>query len=134
MAWYTQGPGSPIVQFSRSTDGGQVFGDPVVIDPDNPVGRVDVAMDHSGCAIVSWIGRGDSDAAELQYRYIRGDGQLSAAQTLAEISASRPSGFPRMARYGRGVLIAWTDISEGGGQVKTAELEFACSNSSNPLI
>lgn len=127
VAWYTQGSGSPRVQFARSTDGGHSFGDPIVIDPDNPVGRVDVAINQSGCAVVSWIGRGDSDAAELRYRYIGSDDQPSEAHTLAAISSSRPSGFPRMARYESGIFIAWTDIREHTSQVKTAELEFACS-------
>jgi hypothetical protein len=132
VAWYTQGSGSPVVQFSRSTDGGRSFDDPVVIDPDDPVGRVDVAMDPSGCAIVSWIGRGESDVAELQYRYVGIDGRHSEAHTLADISSSRPSGFPRMARYQTGVVIAWTDIRENTSQVQTAELEFACPNADIP--
>ena len=126
VTWYTQGSGSPTVQFARSDDGGLTFDDPVFIDPRNPIGRVDVAVDQSGCAIVSWIGRGDSDAAELNYRYIGINGQLSETHTLAEISATRPNGFPRLARYDRGVVVAWTDLREEKSQVKTAELEFAC--------
>lgn len=126
VAWYSQGSGVPLVQLVRSDDGGRTFGDPIAVDGDDPVGRVDVAVDGSGCGIVSWIGHETEGESSLLYRYFGADGWRSETHSLAPISASRPSGFPRMARYEQGVMIAWTDVGESGSQVKVAALEFAC--------
>lgn len=126
VAWYSQGSGSPRVQFARSADGGRSFGDAVLIDADGPIGRVDVAIDQTGCAVVSWIGREDSGAAELRYRSIGMDGAVSATQVLTRIAATRPSGFPRMANLNGGVLIAWTDILQDSSRVRVQVVDHGC--------
>ncbi len=126
VVWYTQGSGAPEVRFARSTDGGQTFSRALSLDPLNPMGRVDVIVDESGCALVSWIGRTDGDSAALHYASIGLDNQPSEVRTVAEISATRPSGFPRMARYGSGLLIAWTELSAESSRVRTEELPLAC--------
>lgn len=126
VVWYTQGSGAPEVRFARSGDGGRTFSGAVSLDPLEPMGRVDVVVNESGCGLVSWIGRTDGDSAALHYSIIGLDNQPSDVRTVARISATRPSGFPRLARYGTGLLIAWTELSGASSRVRTEELQFAC--------
>ena len=103
-----------------SFDGGATFGTPVRIDDGEPLGRVDVEWPAGGAAIVSWLERAGA-GAEIRVRQVRPEGTLGGSRTVAEISAARASGFPRMTRIAGAVIIAWTETGESGG-IKVAEL------------
>ena len=60
-----------------STNGGTDFGVPVVIDDAAPLGRVDVVMDGTDGAVVSWLGAG-GDKAEVRLQRISVDGRASS--------------------------------------------------------
>lgn len=112
VAWFTDAQDQSMVQLSFSTDGGATFGEPVIIDAAEPVGRVDVEIDASGAANVSWLGtRGDSDddRGEIRWRRVEPDGTAHATHTVATTSQARSAGVPRMIRHGDRLLFVWVD-------------------------
>lgn len=121
VAWFTAAEERPRVLVAHSTDGGDGFGEPVTVDGDRPMGRVDVTVLPGGDALVSWLGRVEGgDAAGVRIRRVAAGGPAGDASTVTTTSASRAGGFPRIAVQGDRVLVAWTDPS-GEGRVRVAE-------------
>jgi len=121
VAWYTAAGGSGVVQVAHSTDGGASFGRAIRVDDGDPLGRVHVNMGSDGRALVVWM-ESHGEKARIRARTVAADGTAGAATTLAETSASRASGFPRIARTPRATLLAWTDAG-GSRRVRVARLK-----------
>jgi hypothetical protein len=81
VAWFTAAGDAPRVQVAFSEDGGSSFGESLLVDGDAPHGRVDVVLDGTGGAVVSWLNR-------------RREGQR-----LPTPSAARRAFDPRLGRY-----------------------------------
>jgi len=103
VAWFTQAQERPQVKVIFSEDAGATFGQPIEMASDSTLGRVDVAMLADGSALVSWM-EGTAQSAIIKVRRVRPDGSCDEPFTIAETSAARTSGFPRMARIGEEVL------------------------------
>jgi hypothetical protein len=73
---------------------------------------VDSVLLTDGSAVISWVAALDEQRAVIRYRRIWPDGHRGALNTLAEIPASRASGFPQMAPGGDGLVFAWTAPGE----------------------
>jgi hypothetical protein len=123
VAWFTAAADSPGVRVAFSADAGATFGAPITVDDGNPIGRVDVLLLDDGGALVVWLERVGEDA-EIRGRQIRADGTRGAARTLAATTAGRAGGFPRMARRGGDVVIAWTEPGEPS-HIRAAVLPLA---------
>ncbi|MGD8697905.1 MAG: sialidase family protein [Gemmatimonadales bacterium] len=124
VAWFTAPEEQARVKAAFSFDGGATFGAPLRVDDGEPLGRVDVEYLESGAAVASWLERvGGGAGAEIRVRLLWPNGPLGASQVVAETSGARGSGFPRMARVNDAILVAWTEIGEGGG-VRVAQLEL----------
>jgi len=108
IAWYTEAANRPAVWVGFSDDLGLEFDEPVRVDDGNPIGRVDIEMLEDGSALVSWIEEA-GEGAEIRVRRIRPGQPAGAAAFAGLIAAGRSSGFPRMARSGSLVYVAWTD-------------------------
>jgi len=113
VAWYTAAKGAAKVKVVFSDDGGQTFGQPVIVDEGQPAGRVDVALDREGNAIVGWLASGgdrsDGKDAAIRLRRVGQDGRVGEPMTLATVGAERGSGFPRLASIGALLAAVWTD-------------------------
>jgi len=121
-AWFTMADGMPVVAAKRSTDGGRTFGERIVIDETSNSGRVDVVVDADGTAWISWLGTKDGDPA-LALRSWSAGGRLGAVFHPVTIDKGRRSGFPRMARLGDTLILAWTD-PENGFRVRTVTFRY----------
>lgn len=122
VAWFTAAADTPRVLVAFSDDAGRTFGPPTRVDDGAPAGRVDVELVPGG-ALVSWIERA-GEAAEVRLRRIGADGRANAPVAVAATSGARASGFPRMARSGEEIVLAWTDpAGEGGVQVARVRLQ-----------
>ncbi len=116
VAWFTGANDTARVHVAFSDDAGQTFGPPARVDNGSPAGRVDVALQADGSALVSWLERtavpgaqGGGEGAEVRVRRVRSDGSLGQWATVARSSAARASGFPQMVATARGeVFFAWT--------------------------
>ena len=125
VAWFTAAGDSARVKVAFSDDAGAAFGAPVLVDDGNPAGRVDVALLPDGSALVTWIERTGADDAAVRARRVGGTGGArGTAVTIATSSASRASGFPRMALSGDDVIFAWTVPGERS-EVRVARASIA---------
>jgi len=107
VAWFTVVDEAPRVQLVFSPDGGTTFEAPQIIDGEQPLGRVGLALDNDASAWVSWLAvRGDVAELKLANYTRSGPGR---ALTVAETGASRASGIPRLARAGDALYIAWVE-------------------------
>ncbi len=102
VAWFTAAGESAAVKLSVSTDGGQSFGVPTVVDGDRPVGRADVALGAGGRVWVLWVGRGGA----VELGEFTSNGTLEAAHEVAERQGR--SSVPKLASYGAGVAVAFS--------------------------
>lgn len=107
-AWFTAGAeAQPAVLVGFSGDGGASFDEPLRVDGGKPVGRVDVELLDDGRAVVSWLERG-----AVRLRWVGRSGPLTDALVVARTVESRASGFPRLARHGGELFLAWTEPGE----------------------
>jgi hypothetical protein len=122
-AWFTAAGGESRIYFVSSDDAGRTFSEPVQIDSDAPLGRVDVVL-RDDEAIVSWLARAERGGAEIRLRTIDADGEAGDMQVLATTSAARSSGFPQMISLGDRLVLAWTEAVEPA-RLRTAALPLA---------
>jgi hypothetical protein len=127
VAWFTAANEKAQVKVSFSSDSAEMFGPPIVVDDGRPLGRVDVVPLAQGAALVSWLEQAQQ-GTELRVRRVSPDGTRGAALTVADSSAARSSGFPRMVASGGEVVLAWRDAAEPA-KVRTAVLTWADSSS-----
>lgn len=106
--WFTAAGDKGRVRVAFSSDGGATFAKPVVIDAGAPMGRVDLLLLDDGSAFVTWLDGEGKDGAIVARRVTR-DGKLGPAITVTKTATARSAGFPRIARIGRDVVVAWTD-------------------------
>lgn len=107
VAWFTapHDEGHTFVAFSR--DAGRTFSAPIRVDEAGSLGRVDVEQMPDGSAVVGWIELAERSAA-FKVRRVERNGQRSAAVTVTDLGERRNSGYPRLARRGRELIVAWT--------------------------
>ena len=129
IAWFTAVGDRGRVFAAFSADSGKTFGAPIAIHDEGAVGRVDIELLDNGAAIVSWI-EFAQQRSQFRIRRVEPSGATSASSSVADISANRASGYPRMAAVGRELLFAWTDTTNGS-QVRTAAAPLAASSGTN---
>lgn len=121
VAWFTGADGGS-VRVAFSQDGGASFGEPVVVDADQPPGRVDIALVDGG-AVVSWLARA-AGLGEIRARFVGFDGSLGESSVVGTTVAARASGFPVLARDGRRLLVGFREGSESARlRVRTLSIE-----------
>lgn len=124
VAWFTGAPPAGArVQLALSQDAGASFGPPLLIDGERPLGRVDVALDAAGGAVVSWLAL-DGENAAVRLRRASSAGAVGAAMTVAGTGAARSSGFPRLARLGDRLVVTWLEDGEPS-RLRTSLLPLA---------
>ncbi len=112
VAWYTYAKSEPHVRVAFSSDSGATFGEAIEIDAARgasmPIGRVGVALDDDGTALVSWVAAKREDA-EVFVRRAAADGRVGDTVSAGASAAMRQSGFPRIARDGKDLVVVWSD-------------------------
>ena len=111
VAWFTGTEPRARVAAAFSDDGGASFMKPVVVDDEKPLGRVDVALDGEGRALVSWMGS-SKQGGEIRWRRIAQDGTAGTPQIAATTTTLRSAGVPRMIRRSDDLLFAWVEDTE----------------------
>lgn len=113
VAWFTGANDVPAVNVAFSDDGALSFGLPVQVDLGNPVGRVDLEILDDRSALVSWVEWMDGNEALFLCRVDRNAGCIER-HLLAINSADASVNFPRIARLGEEVFVAWTQPDTRG--------------------
>lgn len=122
VAWFTAANNVPKVRFARSENAAASFGAAVDIATDHPTGRVGVAALPNGFSLVSWLQDGGNGAGDICVRSVSPNGELGETRVIATTSTGRMSGFPQMVVSGDSVVMAWTDVDEGGTRVHSATI------------
>ena len=93
-------------------DGWEIHGCPVngplTVDGGEPVGRVDVALDPEGRAWVSWMATA-GEGGEVRLRRFASSGEAGAVEVVAETTARRSAGVPRMIAAGDRLVLVWVE-------------------------
>jgi len=105
--WFTMSGEQGEVRAAITRDGARTFGEPVRVDGGSPLGRIDVTALPAGGFLVSWIEK-TGDGAGIRVRTLAETGVLGAPQTIATTSGDRAVGFPKLARLGEDIYLAWT--------------------------
>lgn len=114
VAWYTGAGDQPTVKLARSTDAGDSFSAPLVLEQGDTVqGRVDVALD-AGNAWVLWLREDDAGQSLWLARYAPDlSRQIEKVEVARLQGRGRGTGFPQLAlREGKAYLV-WTDVAGG---------------------
>ena len=98
IAWFTAANNQDTVNASLD------FGHPIRIDDGKPSGRVDILLLDEQTALVVWL-----EETQFRARRIHRDGRREEAFKVGDTIAARKSGFPRMARTGADVWVAFVD-------------------------
>lgn len=110
LAWYTGQEGRPRVQLAFSSNSGKDFGEPIQLAGAEAMGRVHTAMLSDRSVAVSWMEFVDEESVEIRLLRVHPDGRRSEVLAVGAIDAARSSGFPRMARSGDSLIVAWTQL------------------------
>jgi hypothetical protein len=108
VVWFTLGSDAePRVRAAFGDARGERFGPAVEVASGATLGRVDAVFDVQGRLLVAWLSDG---ATEGSWRLSRVDPRAGvlAEEELAAVDRGRDSGFPRLARAGREVYLAYT--------------------------
>ena len=111
VAWFTAAAAQASVNVVFSNDAGASFGQPILIDQEQPLGRVDAELGPEGRAVVSWLGS-TGEGAELRWRFVTADGEAGPVHVAASTTAKRSAGVPQMVRRGDHLLFAWVEDAE----------------------
>ena len=123
VAWFTAPRGQARVSVAFSQDAGATFGPPIQVSGAVPLGRVSLVWLPDGSTLVGWIEQ-QGDAADFRVRQVGPEGTRGQAVRIAALSASRASGYPRMARSQDTLVFAWADAAEPP-RVRTAVARIA---------
>jgi hypothetical protein len=104
VAWFSSPDKNSQVNVAFSQDGGATFSDPVKVNDDKTIGRVDIEWLNEKAAMVSWMEGSVIKAAKLY-----NDGKKDSSFVVGFTSESRSSGFPQMAMTNNSMIFAWTD-------------------------
>lgn len=117
VAWYTYAGETPRVRVAFSDDAGASFSPPVEVDGPHgaraPLGRVDLVLadsqpDGPTRVVVTWMAS-ERERALVLARSVDRRGGLGDTVALVETRADRAAGFPRLARIGASMYLAWVE-------------------------
>jgi peroxiredoxin len=117
VAWYTNAEKRDSVRIAFSHDAGASFAPAIEVDGPGatraPLGRVGLALDPAGGALVSWVAaEWQAEAADILIRRVAPDGRLGPERKVGRTRSERASGTPRIAALRGQLLVAWTDRDE----------------------
>lgn len=123
VAWYSEGGNAPALRLARTTDSGDSFAEPVVVDSGKQVlGRVDVAMDATQ-AWVTWLREANGVQTLMLARYTP---DLSRELQRIEIATLKgrghATGSPKLAVDSTAAWLVWTDVIDGVAYLKGARI------------
>jgi hypothetical protein len=119
IAWFTSKNGGGQSYVAFSPDAGRTWGQPIRLDDVQSSGHVGVVLLDDGTAVGSWIESADK-RAQLRIRRLDQSGARSLAATISDVQAGVATAYPRVAKFGNEIVIAWTERSPQKGETNGA--------------
>ena len=111
LIWYTEIDGESKIKIAFTDDITKGFDDPILINANNPLGRVDIEMINENSSIISYMDY-INDKAYLKLQKIDRYTDINKSIIIDEISNTRSSGFPKINIIDNDkTIISWTDSS-----------------------
>lgn len=110
VAWFTGANEEEKVKLKILSDAEAGFGDEIIVDSPNALGRVDIQMDSSKIYITYLTKLDNRTSIKLSIYDL--NGLLLESELIATVKPDRGTGFPRMALWHEQLIITWTDIDE----------------------
>lgn len=123
VGWYSEAGGEPALRIARSTNAGDAFAAPVLVDKGAAVlGRTDVALDGKQ-AWVAWL-REDAKGQTLMLARYAPDlsRELQRIEVAKLQGRGHASGSPKLAVNASGAWLAWTDGIDGVAHLQGAQV------------
>lgn len=120
VVWFTGAQDHSRVRAALSTDSGASFGDPLEITSDTS-GRVDATWTPAGNLALTYVTAARDDS-ELVLMLLDPAGKELARKTIATLTASRATGFPRITSTPEALYIVWTAIDAGVSTLRMAKV------------
>jgi hypothetical protein len=120
LSWFTGAQEMPRVETVFSSDGGTTFTKPVVVSTGSAYGYTSIALAEDGTAYVSWLERGNENAARVLVRAVSPNGSTGPTVQLAE-GGRMALGYPRVINVGQETWVAWGSPKDS--RVQTAILK-----------
>ncbi|MAO64889.1 MAG: hypothetical protein CL666_07795 [Balneola sp.] len=120
LSWFTADEGKAKVKLALSANGGNQFSSPIILDEENPTGRVDLEMNEE-TIWVSWLtSENEKDLLKVASYSIQGEKKRE--YEIGGISKDRNAGFPQITAYKDGLMIATTHIENDQSRIVTKYL------------
>ena len=120
IAWFTAKNDQPQTYAAFSKDAGRTFSEPIRLNDQMTMGRVDIELLSDGSAAALYVEHADK-RAQVRVRRVEPSGAKSEAVLVAGIEAGRASGFPRLAFQRYELVFAWIERdAEKTSRVRTA--------------
>ncbi len=119
VGWYTAAGNVPMLKLARSTDAGDSFAAPLVLDRGEAVqGRIDVALDAAN-AWALWV-REDAVVQSLWLARLTPDlsRELQRIEVAKLQGRGRATGFPQLVLREGDAYLVWTDVLGGKPQLR----------------
>ncbi|MDC1491908.1 hypothetical protein N8376_00945 [Flavobacteriaceae bacterium] len=111
VTWYTEDKGESKIKVAFSNDINNGYNDPILINSNDPLGRVDIEMINENSSLISYIDFID-DKAYLKLQKVDKLTGNNKSIIIDEISNTRASGFPKINIIDNNkTIITWTDAS-----------------------
>jgi len=127
VAWFTAAENIPKVKLAFSKDGGAQFLDPIEMNLEKAIGRVDLLMVDDQTALVSWM-ESSKEMAQLKLAKVGIGGNIEKIISIQEISADRSTGFPQLELVDDQIYLAWNEMKDDKPMVKMVRLSFDVLN------
>ena len=121
VAWFTGAKGVSAVKIAFSDDDGRSFATPLIIEHQDPIGRVDLEMLPDGSALVSWVEWIDGNEVISICRASQKHG-CKTQQLLGLNVGNEPLNFPRLERINEDIYLVWTQPDENGDNLSMLRL------------
>lgn len=120
IAWFTGALNRPLIKVAFMDE--DQFREPIILDANNPIGRVDLEMIDDETAIVSWVTGGQD--SNLVFRKVKKSGELSPPIVVTSSASDRASGFPQIEVAQDVLYFASTDISGQDKKIRTHRIRL----------
>lgn len=123
VGWFTGSQNKPSVQLAFSRDKGTTFDDAILIDDQQPAGRVAVKMLDEQTAALLWLAK-SGDSGQIRLRIVNVHGTTIQDLPIAFTSEARASGFPQLEVDGDFLYMANTQVGDDVMKVSTHRMRF----------